>query len=121
MQQTGSTAPQTPRPMVRPRARVSESCAALPVEQLLNRFLGARGIVYLVGGAGSGKTMAIEYLRGVLARGAELALLDEPAVDYWEAAVEARLVVIATDHQEHPNCLARLELAEWSDDDLIEY
>src|SRR5690606_1172423 len=68
-----------PAGLVRPRVTVQGTGDPLPLGDLLADILaeGKHPIVWIVGGPGSGKTTALEYLAGMFGN-ESLLLLDEP-------------------------------------------
>jgi uncharacterized protein YjbI with pentapeptide repeats/energy-coupling factor transporter ATP-binding protein EcfA2 len=127
---------------VRPRVSSADGGEELLLEDEVRRLLeaGTRGVVALLGPAGSGKTTALQHLAAVLPPDAPVTLLDGP--DYARWAPDAnRLVVYAptgspkpSPHAEDvltdliavapdPRALQQINyrLAPWGRDDLIEY
>jgi uncharacterized protein YjbI with pentapeptide repeats len=79
----------------------------------------ARGLVWLVGGPGAGKTTALAHLAAVLPDSAEVILRDN---DQWQPAVPDRLTVRCGIANAAPqNALRAYQLAPWTDDEIIEY
>jgi uncharacterized protein YjbI with pentapeptide repeats/energy-coupling factor transporter ATP-binding protein EcfA2 len=126
---------------VRPRV-VSAGGEALLLEDEVRRLLaaGTRGVVALLGPAGSGKTTALRHLAAVLPPDAPVTLLDGPDYARW-APDPGRLVVYAPASPPKPSVHAQdiltdliavspgpgalrlidYRLAPWGRDDLIEY
>src|SRR4051812_24161056 len=96
------------RGFVKPRACLVQGGAALPIVKLIEPYLGKRGVIYVVGPAGSGKTWAIHYVNAALGNDGRILFIDERE----EPDVTFRKEVDA---------LAVLYLARWTDDDLIEF
>ena len=81
---------------VRPRVYAAGSGEALPLDDEVRRLLdrGTRGVVALLGPAGSGKTAALRHLAAALPAGAPVTFLDGPDYPGW-APDASRLVVYA--------------------------
>ena len=117
------------RAPVAPRVRLLDEGdgGALPIEDRVRALLrrGVRGLVTLSGPPGSGKSTALAHLAAVVAPGDPLAIRDEVngLLDWAEVDRQAasKLVLVASRPSEHSTCVARLEMAPWGDDDLIEY
>jgi len=95
------------RGFVRPRACLVQGGAALPIVKLIEPYLGQRGVIYIVGPAGSGKTWAIHYVNAALGNDGRMLFIEE----LEESAVPT----------EEVDALAVLHVARWTDDDLIEF
>jgi uncharacterized protein YjbI with pentapeptide repeats len=127
---------------VRPRVYSAASGEALLLEDEVRRLLtaGTRGVVALLGPAGSGKTAALQHLAAALPPDAPVTVLDgqdyarwapdanrlvvyapasPPKVSPGAQDLMADLVAVAPD----PRALRVIEyrLAPWGPDDLIEY
>lgn len=110
------------RAPVKPRVFVSQDGEILPLEDVIGRLVAAnsRGVVYLLGSAGSGKTTALRHLAAVLPEDAALLLLDEGETIHAGKSKTDCLVVRAVTGHIEPR-VRMFRLAPWSDDDLIEY
>lgn len=111
------------RAPVAPRAH-RPGCAARPtLEQLVRPFVENRacGAIYIVCPAGFGKTTALSHLRAVLPGDASVGYFDEPQYEHWESATDEILALVATTKLLPYPALATFELAEWTDDDCLEY
>lgn len=78
-----------------------------------------RGLVWLVGGPGEGKTTALSHLAAALPASASVILRDD---DQWQPTVPDRLMVrcgLAGTTLE--NAVVSYQLAPWTDDEVIEY
>jgi len=111
------------RAVVTPRARKAHGGAALPLESLIRSLLAAkaRGLVVLTGLPGGGKTTALAHLAAVLPENAPIDFLDEPPATGMLHADRARLTVVTADHPSNLRVAAEYELADWNEDDLVEY
>lgn len=127
---------------VRPRVHAAGSGEALLLEDEVRRLLdrGTRGVVALLGPAGSGKTAALRHLAAALPAGAPVTFLDGPDYAGW-APDASRLVVYAPASAPKVSPYAQdvldalgaaapdrralrlieFRLAPWGPDDLIEY
>lgn len=130
-----------PAGLVRPRVTVQGTGDPLPLGDLLADILaeGKHPIVWIVGGPGSGKTTALEYLAGMFGN-ESLLLLDEPKEipesDRPVVATASRQIAaervkcrhelggvfaIVDIYLPHPEPGLELRLAPWGRDDLVEY
>lgn len=120
------------RAVVVPRVRLAGDKGGaggdpLPAEDRVHALLrrGVRGLVSLSGPPGSGKTATLRHLKAVLPPDAPVRLYDDISTSAaWRElglAAKSNLVICAA----RPACaapsVARLEMARWGDDDLIEY
>lgn len=126
-----------PRPMlapVVPRVRAlgaGSDAAALPLHERIRAILNnpssrrkPRGIVGVVGGCGSGKTVALQHLAWVLDQEGQadtVELIDGGAFELAETRARSRLVVYSTITPPVCSVLASFEMSPWSRDDCIEY
>ena len=109
-------------PCVRPRARRADrpGAEALLLEESVAELLasGARGLVFLGGPAGSGKTVAVRLLAERFPDRAGV-FWDEPS-DAALAAGTARLQLYAAREPVAGPHLLKLALAPWGEDELLE-
>jgi uncharacterized protein YjbI with pentapeptide repeats len=82
---------------------------------------GARGVVYLIGPIGSGKTTALQHLAALLPADGPVALLDDSKMAYGDLGGAARILVRAASSPGIGPTIAVHRLAPWDTDDLIEY
>lgn len=111
------------RAAVVPRVRaLPAGSSTQPLEMIVRRMLDAevRGAVLLVGRPGGGKTTALGHLRAILPPGANIVLSDEPTSADLLPRRDHLCLVTATEAIAGP-WLAQFELADWQQDDLIEY
>ena len=114
---------QPARAPVRPRFIAPETGETLLLEDELAALLaaGKRGVICIVGAAGSGKTTALEHLAALFGDRHDLALLDVPHVaDALRLAVE-RLVICTSESPASNTAAINLQIARWGTDDLVEY
>lgn len=114
------------RAPVRPRVISPVSGETLPLEDEILSLLERkqRGVVWLTGGPGLGKTTALAHLAAVLPPSADVALRDEdhPWPTQWDSESSSALVVRCDrDGTGVKNAPALYQLAPWTDDELIEY
>ncbi len=110
------------RAPVRPRGFLPNSTAPLLLDEEIRSFVeeGARGVIAIVGPAGSGKTTSLEHLAAALPPACPVALLDEPGPGQL-AAMPDGLVIYTARSGRLVDHLAQYNLAPWNQDDLIEY
>jgi uncharacterized protein YjbI with pentapeptide repeats len=96
---------------------------ALPLEDEIQALVaaGARGVVYVVGPVGSGKTTALQHLAAVLPSDARVSLLAETDALAWDPTAADRLVVRAAASPGAEPGVVNYRLAPWGHDDFIEY
>ncbi len=113
------------RALVRPRVFASQGDEPLLLEDEILSLVakGARGLVYLLGSPGSGKSMALRHLGTVLPPRAGVVLSDDddPAKAEALRASAGCLVVCAAAELPRQPVLAAYRLAPWGNDELIEY
>ncbi len=110
--------------LVRPRVIMSGAGDPLPLDDVVRDIAaaGVDSVVWIIGGPGSGKSVALEYLAGAFDDGGSfegghsLLLLDEPK----EIPATDRLVVATTSRQPSAEGI-ELRLTPWVRDDLVEY
>lgn len=108
--------------VVRPRASAPNTDGPQLLEDVIDQIadeLGT-GVVWLVGGPGSGKSTAINYLASRFADDARLLFFDEPTVDEVREARSEAIVVAATLSPAGMGGIV-LRLMPWGFDDLVEY
>jgi uncharacterized protein YjbI with pentapeptide repeats len=111
------------RALVSPRVRPADGGEAVRLEQRVLGMLaaGVRGVVYLSGPAGSGKSTALEHLSAVLPPDAPVILLDEDTGPEAIPSGPERLVIRAERSPSREVSSHDCQLARWTDDDWIEY
>lgn len=116
-------------PIVRPFVYSLSDGAEIPLEIALRPLLAAdrRGIVRIVGGPGSGKTTALEYLARILKGEARCKLVSRPTPGEISASSKTHLVIYSAMAVRPPDemgtepDLAIFQLASWGQDQWIEY
>jgi uncharacterized protein YjbI with pentapeptide repeats/energy-coupling factor transporter ATP-binding protein EcfA2 len=111
------------RAAVRPRVHAPASGEPVLLEDEIRDLLtkGFVGRLVLIGPPGSGKTTALRHLAAVLPTEASVVLLDEPN-EHSVAQAPSHGVMIFTMPGNCPWPFeASYRLADWTDDDLIEY
>src|SRR5438094_433266 len=111
------------RAPVRPRVLAPGSGLALPLEDEIQALVaaGARGVVFVIGSVGSGKTTALHHLAAVLPSDAPVNLLAETEAFAWDPTAAAGLVVRAAASPGAEPGVVNYRLAPWGHDDFIEY
>lgn len=114
-------APVPGRALVVPRVRTQVGGAALPLERHISGILAAGGgVVNLYGPSGSGKSTAIEHLSSLFHNEPRLRLIDRN-VDEILVAPAGSVVVYTTRKQSSFKPLVLLQMAQWTQDDCIQY
>jgi uncharacterized protein YjbI with pentapeptide repeats len=108
---------------VRPRIISSEIGESLPLEDEIRPRIeaGEFGVIRILGGIGSGKSMALRHLARLMPPLGPVRILDEPAPVVVAEAARQGLVVYAATGSCYPKHLATYRLAPWGDDELLEY
>jgi uncharacterized protein YjbI with pentapeptide repeats len=111
---------------VRPRVLSPETGSSLPLADMIGPILTGPdfGVVRLVGPPGSGKTIALEYLAGLVPPYLSVSFLDDPRPSAVVKALTRGWVVSTSDKASRslPSALAtNLRLAPWGEDEWIEY
>jgi uncharacterized protein YjbI with pentapeptide repeats len=108
---------------VKPRVISDGGSDAFLLEDEIARLLEmkARGLVAVLGPAGSGKTTALQHLAAVFPAVPGLLLLDEGDFLGGADAAPVRLIVYASEVAGPRPHLGVYRLASWEKDDLIEY
>jgi uncharacterized protein YjbI with pentapeptide repeats len=108
--------------IVRPRVVVRNSRESRLLEEVIADVVEEfpPGVVWVVGGPGSGKTTAVAHLAALFASDERLTFLDEPTPDEVERVCGSALVVAATSSPSGQSGLI-LRLQPWGVDDLVEY
>ena len=109
---------------VNPRVRLLPGGEPLPITDVIRSMLrrGQKGIVYLAGPQGSGRTTALAHLMSTIGRSSGVIALDDltpgaaPYLSQWLVIVPA-----APDALRPTSVVGVLEMCPWGDDDLIEY
>lgn len=113
------------RAPVRPRTISPDSGETVPLEDVVCALLEPfrPGVVQIVGGPGSGKSVALHHLAAVLPESEQIWFLDD-ADDSWRGALSSDrlLIIVARKPESIPQCPSlRLRLVPWGEDELIEY
>jgi uncharacterized protein YjbI with pentapeptide repeats len=108
--------------VVRPRASAPNTDGPQLLEDAIDQIADefTTGVVWLVGGPGSGKSTAINYLASQFAGDARLLFFDEPTIDEVREARSESIVVAATLSPAGMGGIV-LRLMPWGFDDLVEY
>ena len=112
------------RTPVRPRVLSPVTGESLPLTDYVAPLLAAEecGAIRLLGPPGSGKTMALGYLAGLVPPHMNVAFLDNSDTHAIARALAGGWVVFTLDGQSIPkNFATDLHLAPWGDDEWIEY
>jgi uncharacterized protein YjbI with pentapeptide repeats len=109
------------RARVRPRVISPESGESLPLEDLIGPILtrGESGNIRIVGGAGAGKTTALNHLAGLVPPHLNASFRDEPSAEAISDALAPGWVVHTADTS--AGDATNLRLAPWGKDEWIEY
>lgn len=108
--------------IVRPRVHAGDTGDSRLLEDVIADIVEdfPSGVVWVVGGPGSGKTTAVAHLAAFFADDARLEFLDEPTQDKVERSCGSALVVATTATPIGQSGLV-LRLQPWGVDDLVEY
>src|SRR5262249_23368298 len=108
--------------IVRPRATARNEDGPRPLDEIIAEIADelSTGIVWVVGGPGSGKSTALAHLEAVFAEDDRLAFLDEPLLEDLGDKSEIRLVVAASCSSPKRKGIF-LRLHHWGLDELVEY
>ncbi len=112
------------RATVRPRATCPEMGDSLPLDELVAAAIEHRktGAIEILGGAGSGKTSALEHLAATLSPGKPIIYLDEPAAIDVGSVKSMRLVVFSTAGWQPSGAADEsFKLSLWQNDEWLEY
>jgi uncharacterized protein YjbI with pentapeptide repeats len=112
---------------VNPRVRLLPDGEPLPLVDVVRSMMrrGHKGIVYLTGAEGSGRTTALAHLMASIDRSSGIIALDglaagaAPCLSHWLVVVAAESARVVPRHDGVWG--AEIEMCPWSDDDLIEY
>src|SRR5262245_18272822 len=107
------------RAIIIPRARSTDSLEVMPIESRTRGIIqsGAYGLLTICGPTGSGKTTAIQHLAAVLPPDSDIRFVDDGHIPRRGTERITFFTSSAPDH----GFLASLQMALWTDDDLIEY
>ena len=106
-----------------PRVRIAGETASLPLEDRIAALLRRKekGLVNLIGPAGSGKTVALHHLSAVLDADAPVCLIDNLS-DARLHELARKALVLVTSHQPiDPKQYLTFEMAQWTEEDLASY
>jgi len=111
------------RAPVTPRVHLGDGQPSLPIEKRIKTMLnkGARGLLNLVGPAGSGKTTGLRHLAAVLDPSDPVVLTEGRLNSRFKESSQTRLVVFTSQQPLDPGGLTTFYMSPWSNDDLIEY
>lgn len=115
------------RAPVRPRTISPETGEIVLLEDAVSTAVEreACGLVWIVGGPGLGKTVALAHLAAVLPESGSLVLVDGGAIDEALELTFEKLVIVAATRPENAKAnlsvLATCPLVRWSGDECIEY
>lgn len=106
------------RALVKPRVR-SDDGGTVPLENEILPLLypGARGVIAILGGTGSGRTTALQHLACLLGPDVRVELVDAPKT----LLLSSGMTVYTSDCAKDFKHTAIFHLASWTNDDLIEY
>lgn len=115
------------RAPVRPRAISREFGETVLLEDAVGAVIDCanHGVVWILGGSGSGKTTALSHLAAVLPPSVAVELADGAPAEEVIALGSQRLVISTAsrleDHQSVAPAIASFRLARWHADEWIEY
>jgi uncharacterized protein YjbI with pentapeptide repeats len=109
--------------LVRPRVISPDTGDIVPLVDELAIVAERRdhGTIALLGSQGSGKSVALAYLRSIVGEQSGLLLLDEPEPALVDHCASNQLVVYSAAVRSAPRGEECLRLADWGEDELIEY
>ena len=107
--------------IVRPRVRLKRTGDIHLIEDVIGEMADtlSTGVIYIAGGAGSGKSTALMHLAAVFAHHDHVRFLDEPTPTELQKHRNDALVVAATSRKLSAGI--ELVLQPWGVDELIEY
>ena len=110
------------RALVRPRVLSNVTGESLPLAEMVGPLLEGResGMIRVVGGPGSGKTTALDYLAGIVPPHLSVFFLDEPLPTAIREAFPYGWVVYTSKNGSAQGA-TNLPLAGWGEDEWIEY
>ena len=111
------------RAPVPPRVRILGDSASLPLEARIAGPLqrNEKGLINLIGPAGSGKTTALCHLAAIFGLDGSLSLIDKMSDPRLHELVRTSLVVVSSRQPIDPKTFLTLELAPWTEEDLAAY